>query len=142
MSRLRAAPAGDAAILAGLHAAAFDKPWSAGEIAALMTTPGVFALTVDLQGFILCRSIAGEAEILTLAVVPAARRLGVGRALVEAAAGLAATQAAGSLFLEVAHDNVAALALYAAAGFERVGLRKGYYLSGADAVVMRRALNT
>lgn len=139
---LRAAPAGDAAILAGLHAAAFDKPWSAGEIAALMTTPGVFALTVDLQGFILCRSIAGEAEILTLAVVPAARRLGVGRALVEAAAGLAATQAAACLFLEVAHDNVPALALYAAAGFERVGLRKGYYLSGADAVVMRRALNT
>jgi ribosomal-protein-alanine N-acetyltransferase len=139
---LRAAPAEDAAILAGLHAAAFDKPWSAGEIAALMTTPGVFALTVDLQGFILCRSIAGEAEILTLAVVPAARRLGVGRALVEAAAGLAATQAAACLFLEVAHDNVAALALYAAAGFERVGLRKGYYLSGADAVVMRRALNT
>lgn len=139
---LRAAPAEDAAILAGLHAAAFDKPWSAGEIAALMTTPGVFALTVDLQGFILCRSIAGEAEVLTLAVVPAARRLGVGRALVEAAAGLAATQAAACLFLEVAHDNVAALALYAAAGFERVGLRKGYYLSGADAVVMRRALNT
>lgn len=139
---LRAALAEDAAILASLHAAAFDKPWSAGEIAALMTTPGVFALTVDLQGFILCRSIAGEAEILTLAVVPAARRLGVGRALVEAAAGLAATQAAESLFLEVAHDNVPALALYAAAGFERVGLRKGYYLSGADAVVMRRALNT
>ena len=139
---LRAALAEDAASLAGLHAAAFDKPWSAGEIAALMTTPGVFAVTVDLQGFILCRSIAGEAEILTLAVTPAARRLGVGRALVEAAAGLAGTQAATSLFLEVAHDNVPALALYAAAGFERVGLRKGYYLSGADAVVMRRALNT
>ena len=140
--RLRAARAEDATTLARLHAAAFDRPWSAGEIATLMTTPGVFALAVDFQGFILCRSIAGEAEILTLAVIPAARRLGVGRALVEAAAGLAATQAAGSLFLEVAHDNVAALALYAAAGFERVGLRKGYYASGADAVVMRRALNT
>ncbi len=139
---LRAALAEDAAILAALHAAAFDKPWSAGEIAALMATPGVFALTIDGQGFILCRAIAGEAEILTLAVTPAARRLGVGRALVEAAAGLAATQAATSLFLEVADDNVAALALYASAGFERVGLRKGYYASGADAVVMRRALNT
>lgn len=139
---LRAAPAEDAAILAALHTAAFDMPWSAGEIAALMATPGVFALSIDGQGFILCRAIAGEAEILTLAVTPAARRLGVGRALVEAAAGLAATQAAESLFLEVAHDNVAALALYASAGFERVGLRKGYYASGADAVVMRRALNT
>ena len=142
MSRLRAAGPDDAGALAALHAEAFDRPWAEADIAAVMAGPGVFALTVDIQGFILCRSIAGEAEILTLAVVPAARRLGVGRALVEAAAGLAATQAAACLFLEVAHDNVAALALYAAAGFERVGLRKGYYLSGADAVVMRRALNT
>lgn len=139
---LRAAPAEDAAVLAGLHAAAFDKPWSAGEIAALMATPGVFALTVDLKGFILCRSIAGEAEILTLAVDPAARRAGAGRALVEAAAGLAAQCGAESLFLEVAADNTAALALYSATGFQRVGLRKGYYASGADAVVMRRALNS
>jgi len=139
---LRAAPAEDAALLAALHAAAFDKPWSAGEIAALMATPGVFALTVDLQGFILCRSIAGEAEILTLAVDPAARRNGVGRGLVEAAAGLASQGGAESLFLEVAGDNLAALALYADTGFERVGLRKGYYASGADAVVMRRALNS
>lgn len=139
---LRAAPPEDAALLAALHAAAFDKPWSAGEIAALMATPGVFALTFDLLGFILCRSIAGEAEILTVAVDPVARRGGVGRALVEAAAGLAAQDGTESLFLEVAHDNTAALALYAAAGFERVGLRRGYYASGADAVVMRRALNT
>ncbi|MDO9474928.1 MAG: GNAT family N-acetyltransferase [Caulobacter sp.] len=139
---LRAAPPEDAAILAALHAAAFDKPWSAGEIAALMATPGVFALAIDQQGFILCRSIAGEAEILTLAVDPARRRAGVGRGLVEAAAGLAGQGGAESLFLEVAADNIAALALYSATGFQRVGLRKGYYASGADAVVMRRALNS
>lgn len=139
---LRAAPPQDAALLAALHAAAFDKPWSADEIAALMATPGVFALTIDGRGFILCRSIVGEAEILTLAVDPAARRAGVGRALVEAAAGLAAQGGAESLFLEVADDNAAALALYTDTGFRRVGLRKGYYASGADAVVMRRALNT
>ncbi len=139
---LRAAPPEDAAGLAELHAAAFDKPWSAGEIATLMATPGVFALTFDRQGFILCRAIAGESEILTVAVDPAARRGGVGRALVEAAAGLSARNGAESLFLEVARDNVAALALYAAAGFEEVGLRRRYYASGADAVVMRRALNS
>ncbi len=139
---LRAAPPEDAAVLAGLHAAAFDAPWRAGEIAALMATPGVFALTIDGQGFILCRAIAGEAEILTLAVDPARQRAGVGRRLVEAAAGLAVRGGAESLFLEVADDNHAALALYASTGFERVGLRRAYYASGADAVVMRRALNT
>jgi ribosomal-protein-alanine N-acetyltransferase len=61
---------------------------------------------------------------------------------VEAAAGLAGQGGAGTLFLEVAGDNAAALALYAAAGFEAIGLRKGYYATGADAVVMRRTLNT
>ncbi len=142
MSLLRAAGPEDVGALAALHADAFDRPWSQADIAAVMAGPGALALIVESRGFILCRAIAGEAEILTLAVTPAARRHGVGRALVEAAAGLAATQAAESLFLEVADDNVAALALYASAGFARVGLRKGYYASGADAVVMRRALNT
>ena len=142
MSVLRAARAPDVPALAALHALAFDHPWGVEEIATLLASPGGFALVVEDQGFILCRAIAGEAEILTLAVAPAARRRGTGRALVEAAAGLAEGLEADSLFLEVAHDNTAALALYAAAGFERVGLRKGYYASGADAVVMRRTLNT
>ncbi len=138
---LRAATPGDADALAALHSAAFDHPWSAAEIAELAAQPGAFALLVEGRGFILCRAVAGEAEILTLAVDPAARRLGVGRTLVEAAAGIAALADAETLFLEVADDNAAALALYGAAGFETVGRRRAYYASGADAVVMRRTLN-
>ena len=50
------------------------------------------------------------------------------------------------LWLEVAHDNDAALALYLRAGFETAGRRPGYYARGqgeyADALVMRRLLNT
>lgn len=138
---LRAATPDDAAALAGLHATAFDHPWAASEIADLAAQPGAFALLAEARGFILCRAIAGEAEILTLAVDPAARRLGVARALVEAAAGVAAQAGAETLFLEVADDNAAALGLYAGTGFERVGRRRNYYASGADAVVMRRTLN-
>ncbi len=70
--------------------------------------------------------IAGEAEVLTLAVRPAARRRGIGRALVEAAATLAEASAA-AMFLEVAADNPGAVALYAQTGFEIVGRRPGYY---------------
>ncbi len=142
MSVLRAARRDETSALAALHAAAFDPSWPVAEIDELLASPGAFALIVEDAGFILCRAIAGEAEILTLAVTPAARRRGTGRALVEAAAGLAEGLEADALFLEVAHDNLAALALYESAGFSRVGLRKGYYASGADAVVMRRALNT
>jgi [ribosomal protein S18]-alanine N-acetyltransferase len=137
--------------LADLHDKAFDRPWTALEFEALLKSPGAFAVLgeagepAQAKGFILCRSIAGEAEILTIAVDPAARRRGWGAALVEVAAGVAAETGAEALFLEVAVDNIAAIALYQSSRFAKVGLRKGYYPhpDGAkDAVVMRRALNT
>ena len=140
----------DAERLAALHAAAFDRPWDAGAFGELFASPGVGALGVDgddgLEGLILLRAIAGEAEILTLAVRPSRRRQGLGRVLVEAAAGTAAGLGADVLWLEVAADHAAALALYAAAGFALAGRRPGYYsrLDGPAqaALVMRRALNS
>lgn len=140
----RLAGAEDLPALAALHATAFDTPWPEAELAALLDSPGAFALLAEGEGFILCRSIAGEAEILTLAVAPAARRAGLGRALVEAAAEVAEQRGAEALFLEVAEDNAAALALYRAAGFADAGRRRGYYErqgGTADALVMRRTLN-
>lgn len=134
--------------LADLHDRAFERPWSAEAFETLLKSPGVFAVLGEgdePKGFILCRAIAGEAEILTVAVDPAARRRGWGAALVEMAAGLAREAGALELFLEVAADNLAAVKLYETTGFDRVGLRKGYYPhpDGAqDAVVMRRTLNT
>lgn len=140
---IRAATVADAPALARLHAEAFDEPWSAAALAGLMGDPGGFALWNE-GGFILIRAVAGEAEILTLAVAPAARRAGLGRALVEAAASEAGAAGAETLFLEVAVDNAAALALYRAAAFEEAGRRKGYYarLGAApmDALVLRRTL--
>ena len=88
--------------------------------------PGVFALSSQ-DGFVLARAAGGEAEILTLAVAPAARGQGLGRALLQAAAAHAATLGAQSMFLEVGADNPAALALYAGLGFVRAGQRKAYY---------------
>ena len=73
--KLRGARGDEVGALAEVHALAFDHPWSAAEIAELMGSPGAFALVAEDAGpvaFILCRAIAGEAEILTLAVSPAA----------------------------------------------------------------------
>ena len=150
--KLRGAMREDGAALAALHAAAFDQPWLADDILRFAEDRGGFALVADAgddgseapAGFILCRMIAGEAEVLTLAVAPAARRRGIGRALLEAAIVLA-RPTADTMFLEVAADNPGAAALYAGAGFETVGRRAGYYGragGSVDALVMRRALNS
>ncbi|MDP3854667.1 GNAT family N-acetyltransferase [Phenylobacterium sp.] len=142
--RLRGAWGHEADALAGVHGRAFSGGWAASEIAGLLDGPGGFALLIEEAeplAFILCRAVAGEAEILTLAVDPAARRRGLALALVEAATGAARMAGAQTLFLEVAHDNAAARGLYAKAGFQEVGLRRGYYDRGpnppANAVVMR-----
>jgi len=149
--RLQPVGADEAAALVQLHASSFDSPWSAADIAELLTGPGGFGLAAvdddaEFQAFILARAIAGEAEILTLAVAPARRRAGLARALVEAAAGVAASLGAESLFLEVAADNDAAIGLYRAAGFAEVGRRRGYYprkaAAAIDALIMRRGLNS
>jgi len=147
--RLRRVGPEAAATLSAVHALAFPRPWSAEELFLTLTGPGALALAIEdeagMRGFIACRVIADEAEILTLAVDPAARRAGLGRALVEAAVGLLAQAGATQLFLEVAIDNAAAIGLYDQANFTRAGLRRGYYPEpdGAkDALVLRRALNT
>ena len=129
----------DPRALAAIHAEAFDAPWDAASLAALLASPGVFAVAEE-DGFILIRVVADEAEILTLAVRPAARRSGLGGRLVQAAVVRAAALGAERLFLEVAEDNVAARALYARTGFVEAGRRRGYYAradgSREDALVL------
>jgi ribosomal-protein-alanine N-acetyltransferase len=137
-----AAGPGDAAALAALHAAAFPpaEAWGADAIRLMLELPGAFGLHLPGQGFVLLRVAADEAEILTLAVVPAARRRGHGAALLAAAMAGAAARGAAAMFLEVSDRNAAARALYAEAGFEEVGRRRRYYADGADALVLRRGL--
>jgi ribosomal-protein-alanine N-acetyltransferase len=116
----------DAAALAALHAASFSDSWTAQAIRELFAGPGVFAFHLP-DGFILARTAGDEAEILTLAVTPKARRQGAGRSLIRAAARHARKLGASSLFLEVAANNIAAQALYQDQGFVAVGRRKAYY---------------
>jgi tRNA threonylcarbamoyl adenosine modification protein YeaZ len=137
-----------APLLAALHARSFDQPWGASSFTEMLAVPGTLALLAHRgdvpAGFILVRTIAGEAEILTLATEPSARRSGIASRLLEAAYPFLQALKAEALFLEVAADNDAALELYARQNFIRSGLRKAYYarVNGAavDAILMRRDL--
>ena len=89
-----------------------------------------------LAGFAVGWRVAGENQILYLAVRPAARRGGLATALV---GDLLASCGRGRAVLEVREGNAAARALYAGLGFSEVGRRPRYYRGGEAAVLMERA---
>ena len=131
--------------MAFVHARAFDFPrsWSAKEIATLLGAEGSLVATAP-EGFALGRAIAGEAEILTIAVLPEARGRGVGAELLSGILDRARRSGATRAVLETAASNEPALALYRAAGFEQAGRRPGYYLRmdgrRDDAVLLEKNL--
>ena len=105
-----------------------------------------WAVEVDggVAGYGIMSAGAGECHILNLCVAPALRRHGTGRRLLFMLLGRARRAGMLHAYLEVRPSNHAAIALYAAAGFERIGLRSGYYRAHAgreDAVVYRLALD-
>jgi ribosomal-protein-alanine N-acetyltransferase len=75
-------------------------------------------------------------DVMTIAVVPRARRTGLGRRLLEELIDRSARSGAERLLLEVRADNEAARGLYAARGFELLQIRRGYYPGGVDALVL------
>lgn len=140
---IRTATVRDLAAMADIHARAFTRAWNENALAALMDGPGIFALLAEQEepsGFILIRVALDEAEILTLAIRPDARRKGLAAGLLESAAARAREHGAARLFLEVAAANIPARNLYGKYGFGEVGLRKAYYEDGGDALTLAAAL--
>ena len=131
-----------AVALALIHAEAFEPGarWGPDAMALQLSLPGAFGLIDGRGAMLLARVVADEAEILTLAVAPPARRAGLARTLMTTAMHTAALRGAKAMFLEVAAGNAPALALYAGLGFDHVGRRSGYYGPGRDALVLRAAL--
>jgi ribosomal-protein-alanine N-acetyltransferase len=139
----------DAAAIATLHAASFQRGWGEEEVYGLLIEKNVIAhrsmigRTLKRQtmaGFILSRFAAGEAEILSIAIAPKQRGCGLSRPLLDLNLRRLAGLGTRTVFLEVDENNAPARALYRRAGFADVGRRKSYYQSGANALVLRREL--
>src|SRR3954464_14754803 len=145
---LSLAHARDAAALAALHAASFNRGWSEQEFEQLLTDRNVAADRAASGrakvGFILSRRAADEAEILSVAVARSWRGRGLARRLLDLHLRRLAGFGLRTVFLEVDEDNAPARRLYARAGFGEIGRRPGYY-AGSDgnttaALVLRRDL--
>ena len=143
---IRRASKADAPLLAALEQAAFgEKGWGESGLADGFDAPGVEIFlggraAAASEGFAIWRALPGEAELLSVGVVPEAQRSGLGSAMLEAVIEAARRAGACAIHLEVDAGNRAALALYARAGFVETGLRKAYYRFGADAALMCKQL--
>lgn len=123
---VRSAGKGDVARMAAIVAEAPEAAgWVDGFPALVAEVDG------EVAGFGIYRVVAGEGELLNLAVGVKWRRRGVARELVSEL-----MKRAGVWHLEVRESNAAALGFYTAMGFERVGRRAGYYSDGEAAVLM------
>jgi ribosomal-protein-alanine N-acetyltransferase len=133
----------EAGALSAIHEAGFPPgmAWPAADIRDLMEMPGCFVLWQPRDAFIMCRVGGGEAEVLTLATSPPARRQGLACGLLDAAIEACRGFGAEALFLEVGAGNAAAQGLYCAAGFSEVARRPRYYADGTDAIVMTLRLS-
>lgn len=145
---IRRATSSDAQAMAAIHAEVFadgitpawGTPWGADAFAAQLGLPGTLGFIDSEGGALLARVLGREAELLTLAVIPKARRRGVGAALVSLAMREAALARADRIVLEVGVMNAPARALYDKAGFHQVGLRRAYYADRSDALLLAARL--
>lgn len=113
---------------------AYGEAWTGPQCSGLLPLPGVWLLLArsgsEVVGFALSRVVAGEAELLLLAVARTAQGRGIGDRLVRRFMADARERGARRLHLEVREGNHA-IALYERLGFREVGRRRNYY-SGRD----------
>jgi len=145
--QLRRATPDDLDAIMAIESAVFaPDDWSRATMAAELADGNGYYLVAfpptdptRVQAYAGLRSPRGaeQADIQTIAVVPEARRAGLGRVLMLQLIAQARERGAREVFLEVRADNPAAQSLYESLGFESIAVRPRYYLGGIDAVVMR-----
>jgi ribosomal-protein-alanine N-acetyltransferase len=130
--RIEPARAEHATGITQLHARLFEVAWSESTIQQMLEDTHTIAFVAQAHsgapiGFVIGRTVADEAELLSIGVDPAWRRGGIGRLLAEALCDASVRAQARRLYLEVAAGNLPALRLYTALGGQTIGRRKGYY---------------
>ena len=92
------------------------------------------------NSFVVWRTIADEAEIISIGVTPLARRTGTASALLQLVENDVKNMGGKTIFLEVDTSNIPALELYKKSGFFNAGTRPHYYENGHDAIIMKKEI--
>jgi len=139
----------DLAAVLEIERQAFPQPWSRAFFEKELATPFArLTSAVDdgppprVVGYSCRWRVTDEVHLLNVAVHPERRGIGLGRELLEAVIAEGRQSGARVVFLEVRAGNVSARRLYRHLGFRDIGIRRGYYGPGQDAVVMELRLET
>jgi len=121
-------------------------PWSKKMFSEEMQNPGscCFVIKIEIElkqpiiGFICFRNMAEESELLTIAVHPHYRRLGIGRKLMQFYIDFSSQRGVKTFYLETNSSNEPAIHLYQHFSYQSFGMRKKFYQKQFDALLMMK----
>ena len=119
-----------------IERASFNCPWSE----VMFLSPDEITILAyrnnKIVGYIVYSTVLDECHILNVAVHPDFRRMGIAQDMLNFLFKEGEKQGIKFYYLEVRVDNIPAVSFYKKNGFKELGLRKGYYNDGTDAIVM------
>ena len=143
---VRSMDRGDVNAVVAIEGDAFATPWQADTFVSLLDRESVELLVMTddedaVIGYAILWCILDQGELANIAIVPARRGEGLGKALLVLVLDIAREHGVKQLFLEVRASNEAGINLYLREGFKEVGVRRNYYSSPPeDAKVMLAAI--
>jgi len=121
-----------------------ELAYSRPELAFYMRRPGSFTLVAEtekeIQGFVVAETRRKTGHIITIDVITAARRTGVGSALLQAAEEQLLRAGSVAVVLETPVSNEAAIRFYKQKAYFVEKTVAGYYSGQLDALVMTKDL--
>lgn len=126
-----------------IEAEIFDEAWTRKSYEYELqknkySLPIVMELDRQIIGHAVAWHIFSEFHIATLGIRKSCQGAGWGKFLLQVMLGM--SDGADYVLLEVRKDNQRAVKMYEKAGFIPLRIRRGYYRSGEDAIVMRKQL--
>ena len=140
----------DIPIVAKMEQKYFNQPWKEESISHYLESgTTIFIVAKDplkanedhLAGYLALMQVLDEAELVSIAVHEDYREIGIAREMLDIAYEMAAERGVETIHLEVRMSNEPAIALYESEGFEKIGVRKGFYdKPKEDALLYRKTI--
>ncbi len=145
MYNIRIAKDDDIPSLCALECECFSFPWSAEAFSETMRGEGAVFFVCEADGAVVGYAggvcVLDECSITNIAVTEKYRRRGISRAMLAALEREAAERGVGAVFLEVRVSNIPAIGAYESMGYERCGVRRGFYRRpNEDAYVYKKEI--